>query len=180
LYAAAAGKPVNVNDLNTFPPNSHWTITYPSSGDSTLDAQNTDSFAKFDLIRLPTELGGNSKTAADFVAFSKICVHLWCSPNYGGSSNQNPPLEHRQYECPCHGSLYSVGEPVPVGGKKVKPPVGLAIAGPAQIQPPPANAIPLLTLTTDSNGILYAEVDGGVWDVNHNGVLGLGRYVPTG
>src|SRR5437879_13785421 len=29
----AAGKTVNVNDLTSFPPNSHWVITYPSSGD---------------------------------------------------------------------------------------------------------------------------------------------------
>ncbi len=184
LYKTAAGKAVNVNDLATFPPNSHWSITYPSSGDSTLDAQNTDSFFKFDLIRLPAELGGDKKEAAAFVAFSKVCVHLWCSPNYGGGPGENPSLGHRQYECPCHGSLYSVGEPTSLNGKTVSPPVGLAVDGPAAIQPPPTNAIPLLTLTVDSNGFLYAglynstEKEGGTWDLNHNGVIGLGRYLP--
>jgi len=158
LYGSAAGKPVNVNDLVTFPPDSHWVITYPSSGDHTVDAQNTDTFSKFELIRLPAgELGGDKKDASAFVAFSKVCVHLWCSPNY------NPAQGHEQYECPCHGSIYRV-------------PDGLAIAGPASIQPPPTDAIPVLTLSTDSKGLLYIEPP--VWDVYHNGVLGYGRYIP--
>src|SRR6267143_1031185 len=33
FYGTAAGRKVNVGDLATFPPNSHWVITYPSSGD---------------------------------------------------------------------------------------------------------------------------------------------------
>jgi len=33
VYGTAAGRKVNVSDLTTFPPNSHWVITYPSSGD---------------------------------------------------------------------------------------------------------------------------------------------------
>src|SRR6267143_1521339 len=137
----AGGKKVNVNDLANFPPNTRWLMTYPSSGDPTRDGQNPDSFVKWELIRLPTELGGTNKSASDFVAFSKVCVHLWCSPNYGAGLS-NPPTEHRVYECPCHGSLYSVGAN--------KQPVGVATFGPAKVQPPPTNAIPLLTLTTDS------------------------------
>jgi rieske iron-sulfur protein len=132
-YGGAAGKLVNVNDLTTFPPNSHWVITYPTSGDETLDAQNPDTFIKYELIRLPN---GTNKAASDFVAFSKVCVHLWCSPNY------NPAQGHMQYECPCHGSIYRV-------------PDGLSTAGPASIQTPPTNAIPMLTLMTDSAGNLY-------------------------
>lgn len=154
-YGAAAGKTVNVNDLTTFPPDSNWVVTYPSSGDSTLDAQNPDTFVKFELIRLPAgQLGGDSKDAAAFVAFSKVCVHLWCSPNY------NPAQDHLQYECPCHGSIYRI-------------PDGLATDGPAAFQPPPTNAIPMLTLTTDPNGDLYIEPP--VWDVDHNGIIGYGR-----
>ena len=89
----AAGKTVNVNDLTTFPANSHWVMTYPSSGDPNLDGQNPNTFVKFELIRLPTELGGSNKDASAFVAFSKVCVHLWCSPNY------NPSPSHELYEC---------------------------------------------------------------------------------
>lgn len=132
-YGDAAGKAVNVNDLTTFPPNSHWLITYPTSGDPTLDAQNPDTFVKFDLIRLPGA-AGSQKKASDFVAFSKVCVHLWCSPNY------NPAA--KLYECPCHGSVYRI-------------PDGLSIAGPASLQAPPTNAIPMLTLLADSSGYLY-------------------------
>lgn len=169
-YGAAAGRKVNVNDLTTFPPNSHWVITYPTSEDLALDTQNKDTFVKFELIRLPTELGGDAKDATAFVAFSKVCVHLWCSPNYNPDQPTNPnengykpnQSKHEQYECPCHGSIYKV-------------PQGLAIDGPASFQAPPTNAIPMLTLSTDSNGFLMVEKP--VWDVNHNGVLGYGRYV---
>jgi rieske iron-sulfur protein len=170
-YGAAAGRQVNVNDLTTFPPNSHWVITYPSSGDATLDTQTRDTFLKFELIRLPIELGGDAKDATAFVAFSKVCVHLWCSPNYNPTQKSNPnengyqpnvDKPHEQYECPCHGSTYQV-------------PDGLAVKGPASIQPPPTNAIPILTLSADSNGNLWVEKP--IWDVNDNGVLGYGRYV---
>ncbi|MBI3858907.1 MAG: Rieske 2Fe-2S domain-containing protein [Thaumarchaeota archaeon] len=155
VYGAAAGQVVNVNDLNTFPPDSHWVITYPSSGDATLDAQNPDTFVKYELIRLPAgALGGDTKNASAFVAFSKVCVHLWCSPNY------NPDPAHQQYECPCHGSIYEVPE-------------GLAKYGPAAQQDAPTNAIPMLTLTADPNGDLNVEIP--LWDVEHNGVLGYGR-----
>jgi len=169
-YGAAAGRKVNVNDLTTFPPNSHWVITYPGSGDLTLDTQNRDTFVKYELIRLPSELGGDAKDATAFVAFSKVCVHLWCSPNYKPDQPDNPnengyvpnKLKHEQYECPCHGSIYNVPE-------------GKAVDGPASLQAPPTNAIPVLTLSADSNGFLSIEKP--VWDVNHNGVLGYGRYV---
>ncbi|MDE1853698.1 MAG: Rieske 2Fe-2S domain-containing protein [Thaumarchaeota archaeon] len=135
-YGAAAGKVANINDLTTFPPNGHWVVTYPTSGDPAVDADNPDTFQKFELIRLPAELGGDSKKATDFVAFSKVCVHLWCSPNY------NPNPGHKQYECPCHGSIYRV-------------PDGLSIAGPASLQAFPQNAIPMMTLQADTNGELY-------------------------
>lgn len=149
-YGAAAGKVVNINDLTTFPPNDHWVITYPTSGDLSIDANNPDTFKKFELIRLPTELGGNSKKATDFVAFSKVCVHLWCSPNYNPTQSSSPSengyqagaVKHQQYECPCHGSIYRV-------------PDGLAVNGPASSQASPQNAIPMLTLQADSSGDLY-------------------------
>jgi len=152
---AVAGKQVNVNDLTSFPVNGNWILTYPSSGDLSLDSQNPDTFQKFQLIRLPK---GNSKTAADFVAFSKVCVHLWCSPNYDPQKSTNPTYE--TYQCPCHGSIYEI-------------PDGKAIAGPASLQAFPTNAIPMLTLTADANGDLNIEPP--VFDVEHNGVIGYGR-----
>ncbi|HKT22781.1 MAG TPA: Rieske 2Fe-2S domain-containing protein [Nitrososphaerales archaeon] len=145
-YGAAAGKVVNVNDLATFPPNNHWVITYPTSGDPTVDANNTDTFQKFELIRMPATLGGDSKHATDFVAFSKVCVHLWCSPNY------NPAPGHTQYECPCHGSIYQLPQKDSSGNLVDG---GKAIAGPASLQAFPQNAIPMLTLQADSSGDLW-------------------------
>src|SRR5580704_2845173 len=138
----ASGKKVNVNDLGSFPPNSTWVMTYPSSGDPSIDGQNSNTFVKWALIRLPKELGGANKTASDFVAFSKVCVHLWCSPNYNPTqsvdSGENGYMAgqptHELYECPCHGSGYSVG----LGQNGVgKQPVGLALIGPAAVQPAP-------------------------------------------
>jgi len=171
-YGTAAGRKVNVSDLTTFPPNSHWVITYPSSGDSKVDAQAVDTFRKFELIRLPVELGGDKPAASSFVAFSKLCVHLECSPNYNPTQNVNPTengyesgpgyTTHQNFECPCHGTTYRI-------------PDGLAVDGPASRQPPPTNAVPMLTLSADDQG--YLRVEPPIWDVNHNGKLGYGRYV---
>jgi rieske iron-sulfur protein len=182
-FGSASGQLVNVNDLTTFPPNDHWIITYPTSGDATIDSQNPDTFLKYELIRLPTELGGASKKATDFVAFSKVCVHLWCSPNYNPTQTKNPQENgyqspsanvstHQQYECPCHGSIYEV-------------PDGKAVAGPASLQPAPTNAIPMLTLQADSSGQLYVVYpnrdptkpfpNDGVDAIEANGQLGYGR-----
>ena len=172
FYGTAAGRKVNVSDLATFPPNSHWVITYPSSGDSKADAQVTDTFRKFELIRLPVELGGDKPAASSFVAFSKVCVHFECSPNYNPIQNVNPTengyesgpgyTTHQNFECPCHGTTYRI-------------PDGLAVDGPASRQPPPTNAVPMLTLSADDQG--YLRVEPPIWDVYHNGKLGYGRYV---
>jgi rieske iron-sulfur protein len=182
-YGAASGQLVNVKDLTTFPTNGHWVITYPTSGDPTIDSQNPDTFLKWELIRLPIELGGDGKKATDFVAFSKVCVHLWCSPNYNPTQTKNPnengyqapgpnTITHQQYECPCHGSIYQI-------------PDGKAIAGPASLQAFPTNAIPMLTLQADNNGQLWVFYpnrdpsktypDDGVDSVEANGELGYGR-----
>ena len=166
---AGAGKVINVNDLTTFPPNGSWLVTYPSSGDNALDSQNPDTFLKFKVIRLPTELGGSDKDAASFVAYSEVCVHLWCSPGYDPQKSTNPAYE--TYQCPCHGSIYQLPTKDPQTGDLVD--AGKAIAGPASLQAFPTNAIPMLTLTADPNGDLYIEPP--VFDVEHNGVIGYGR-----
>jgi len=165
---AVSGQQVNVNDLTSFPPNGSWLITYPTSGDLTIDSQNPDTFQKFALIRLPTELGGANKSASAFVAYSKVCVHLWCSPNYDPQKSSNPTYE--TYQCPCHGSIYQLPTK-DSSGNLVD--AGKAVAGPASLQAPPTNAIPMLTLTADSNGDLIIQPP--VWDVDHNGVIGYGR-----
>ena len=193
-FGAASGQLVNVNDLTTFPPNDHWVITFPSSGDPTIDSQNPDTFVKYELIRLPSELGGDSKKATDFVAYSKVCVHLWCSPNYNPTQTVNPHengyqtpsanvTTHQQYECPCHGSIYQLPTKDPASQKLVD--AGKAIAGPASLQPFPANAIPMLTLQADTTGqlwIVYPNHDptkpfgsDGVSAIEGNGELGFGR-----
>ncbi len=179
----AAGKTVNVNNVALFPPNSTWTMTYPSSGDPNTDGQNPNTFVKFALIRLPKELGGDQTNASAFVAFSKVCVHLWCSPNYNATQSTDSGENgytagqptHELYECPCHGSGYSVGLGQNGAGNE---PVGKALIGPAAQQPPPTNAIPLLTLATDSAGNL--QVVPPLWDVDHNGVVGYGRNLGSG
>jgi Rieske Fe-S protein len=174
LYGQAAGKTVNVNNTQLFPPNGHWVVTYPSSGDITLDAENPDTFQKYELIRLPESLGGASKKATDFVAFSKVCVHLWCSPNYNPST--------QKFACPCHGSTYQL----PVKDDKGDLiDGGRAIAGPAYLQPFPTNAIPMLTLQADSTGNLYIFYpnrdpslpfpNDQVNSIEANGDLGYGR-----
>ncbi len=165
---------VNVKDLTLFPPNSAWLITYPSTGDPDADAQITDTFRKFELIRLPIELGGDETASSSFVAFSKVCVHLGCGPNYNPTqiANQKENVyaagpsysNHQTYECPCHGSTYRI-------------PDGLSVQGPSAIQPPPTNAMPMLTLSADDQGYLWIEPP--IWDVYHNGKLGFGRYVRT-
>jgi rieske iron-sulfur protein len=167
-YGSAAGLTANVNDLTNFPPNSSWVFTYPTSGDPTVDADNPDTFQKFALIRLPASMGGDSKKATDFVAFSKVCVHLWCSPNY--NPERSTSLADETYQCPCHGSVYRV-------------PDGLSIAGPASTQAFPQNAIPMMTLQADSNGDLwvfapnYNPATGApVADpIEANGEIGYGR-----
>ena len=167
-YGAAAGKVVNVKDLTTFPPDSHWVITYPSSGDATLDAQNPDTFVKFELIRLPAgELGGDQKSAAAFVAFSKVCVHLWCSPNF------NPLAGHQDYECPCHGSIYQLPVKDALGNLVDG---GKAVEGPASLQPAPTNAIPMLAMQEDAHGNLIVDPTKNQFqDVDKNGIIGYGR-----
>jgi Rieske Fe-S protein len=167
---AAAGKAVNVNDLSTFPPNSSWTITYPSSGDAGVDGKNPNTFEKFRLIRLPVELGGSDADASSFAALSVVCTHLWCSLDYNPTQGGNPGENgyrpnapaHQDLECPCHANFYSV-------------PDGVLTNVALLHEKPPATALPYLILSADSEGYLWIEPP--IWDYAHNGVIGYGRYV---
>ncbi|MEM3031835.1 MAG: Rieske 2Fe-2S domain-containing protein [Nitrososphaerota archaeon] len=88
---------------------------------------DSDPFRQYGLIRLPT---------GEVKAYSKVCVHLWCLWDYFPSS--------REMQCPCHGSVYN-------------PDTGVAIRGPAALQPYPTNALPELELEIDAQGNIYAK-----------------------
>ena len=103
------------------------------------------------------------------MAFSLVCTHLWCSLNYDPAQSDNPqengyvlnaPLR-QDLECPCHGNIYGV-------------PDGALTANPNRLEPP-ATAIPYLTLSLDATGLLWIEPP--IWDYEHNGVIGYGRYL---
>lgn len=139
--------------VNTFPINHAEVITYPKTGDRVLDEE---AFRKWQLIRLPEELGGAEKTTESFRAFSMICLHLWCLWKYW------PDNGRRRGECPCHGSMYDARS-------------GTAFAGPASLQAPPSDTLPKLDLEADSDGKLWITPP--TWGVNENGVVGYGRFV---
>jgi Rieske Fe-S protein len=139
--------------VNTFPVNHAEIITYPETADEVL---NEEAFRKWQLIRLPEELGGGKNDVSAFRVYSMICLHLWCLWKYW------PQEGRKRGECPCHGSMYD-------------PTTGTAFAGPASVQAPPSNTLPKLDLEEDSDGFLWIKPP--VWGVNTNGVVGYGRFV---
>ena len=140
-------------NVNTFPVNHAEIITYPKTKDEVL---NEEAFRKWQLIRLPEELGGAVKDASAFRAYSMICLHLWCLWKYW------PEEGRKRGECPCHGSMYD-------------PTTGTSFAGPASLQAPPSNTLPKLDLEADVDGFMY--ISPVTWGVNGNGVVGYGRFV---
>ncbi len=138
-------------NANTFPVNHAEVITYPNTGDRVLDEE---AFRKWNLIRLPQEMGGSRNDASSFRAYSMICLHLWCLWKYWDSRKKG--------ECPCHASTYD-------------PNTGIATGGPAANQAAPSNVLPKLDLEVDSNGFLYILPP--KWGVNDNGVIGYGRFI---
>jgi len=98
---------------------------------------DSDPFRQYTLIHLPE---------GELKAFSKVCVHLWCLWGYFP--------DRRQMQCPCHGSVYN-------------PDSGVAIAGPAALQPYPNNALPELKVEVDENGDIYVS--------QPDGTVGVGR-----
>jgi Rieske Fe-S protein len=139
--------------VKTFKANSAEVITYPSTGDPALD---TESFRKWQFIRLPEELGGAKNDVSSFRAYSMICLHLWCLWKYW------PEPDRMRGECPCHGSMYD-------------PTTGTAFAGPASLQAAPSNTLPQLNFELDTDGFLWVSPP--TWGVNDNGVIGYGRFV---
>ena len=139
--------------VNTFPINHAEIITYPEGPDEVL---NEEAFRKWQLIRLPEELGGSKKDVSAFRVYSMICLHLWCLWKYW------PQEGRKRGECPCHGSMYN-------------PATGTAFLGPASVQAPPSNTLAILYLEEDSDGFLWIKPP--TWGVNENGIVGYGRFV---
>ena len=139
--------------VNTFPTNHAEIITYPEGTDEVL---NEEAFRKWQLIRLPEELGGSKKDVSAFRVFSMVCLHLWCLWKYW------PQEGRKRGECPCHGSMYD-------------PVTGTAFLGPASVQAPPSNTLPILYLEEDSDGFLWIKPP--KWGVNENGIVGYGRFI---
>ena len=145
-------------NVHTFPINHQEIITYPSTGDTVLDQE---AFRKWNLIRLPAELGGGAEDITAFRVFSTICLHLWCMWKYkpvGEIAGNN------KGQCPCHGSMYD-------------PSTGQAIAGPASLQSQPSNVLPTLYLEADNDGNLWIKP--ATWSVDQNGIIGYGRLLRT-
>ena len=140
-------------NLNSFPSNHAEVITYPSTGDAVLD---DEAFRKWNIIRLPEELGGLENNIFSFRVYSMICLHLWCLWKYW------PDDKMKIGQCPCHASTYD-------------PSTGVAIGGPAAVQAAPSNVLPKLDLESDSEGFLYLLPP--TWGINENGVIGYGRLI---
>ena len=143
-------------NVNSYPVNHAEVLTFPRTGDAALDAE---AFRKWQLIRLPAELGGEVNSVSAFRVFSNICVHLWCLWEYKTITPERP---QNQGECPCHGSTYD-----PLTGKSTK--------GPASTQAAPSNVLPKLDLEADVDGFLYIIPP--TWGVNDNGIVGYGRFI---
>lgn len=142
-------------NVKTFPINHSEVITYPLSGDAVLDQE---PFKKWQFIRLPSELGGDTDDVSAFRAYSMVCLHLWCLWKYW------PQEGRKRGECPCHGSMYN-----PLNGK--------AFAGPASLQASPSNVLATLNFEADNDGNLWIKPT--VWSVNENGIVGYGRFLKT-
>ena len=128
----------------------NWTsFVYPRTGNPNID---NDTFRQCVLIHLPKGWTAPSSLSAvdpiskdTFVALSRVCVHLWCLWSYIPSDDLGI--------CPCHGSQYVPGG-TPGSQGALNP--GLAVGGPASLQTPPNNQLPVITLTIASDGVISA------------------------
>ncbi len=130
--ASAARAKVELPDgsqanVKTFQINHSEAVIYPKTNDPVL---NVESFRTWQFIRLPEELGGKKNDKSAFRMYSMVCLHLWCLWKYW------PEEGRKRGECPCHGSMYD-------------PMTGQAFAGPASLQAPPSNVLPMLDLDVD-------------------------------
>ena len=135
------------------PTHTDWvTFVYPATGNANYDA---DTFRQCVAIRLPkgftapTNFSATDSNGNIYVGFSRVCVHLWCLWSYVATD--------MRMECPCHGSQYVPGSgtypSLPLADDK---PPGLAVEGPASLQTPPNNMLPIITLKINSDGTFSA------------------------
>ncbi len=129
--------------------NNWTTFVYPRTGNPNID---NDTFRQCVLIHLPKGWTAPSNLSAvdpiskdTFVALSRVCVHLWCLWSYIPSDDLGI--------CPCHGSQYVPGGPP--GSQGASNP-GLAVGGPASLQTPPNNQLPVITISIASDGAISA------------------------
>jgi Rieske Fe-S protein len=119
---------------------------YPRTGDPSKDS---NTFSQCVVIHLPKGFSAGNFGAKDpisgdtFIAFSRVCVHLWCLCSYDTSNDL--------ITCPCHGSQYVPGFGAPYNDEP-----GFAVSGPAASQPAPNNTLPVVTLSVASDGTLSA------------------------
>ena len=123
------------------------TFIWPRTGNPNVD---NDTFSQCVIVHLPSNLTAPADLSAKdpisgdtFIAFSRVCVHLWCLWSY-------VPNDQRG-ECPCHGSQY-----VPGTGPPWNKPPGTAVLGPASLQTPPNNQLPIITLSIAADGTISA------------------------
>ena len=140
-------------NVNSFPVNHAEAVIFPKTDDPVL---NKEAFRTWQFIRLPEELGGKENDVSAFRMYSMVCLHLWCLWKYW------PQDGRKRGECPCHGSMYD-----PLNGK--------AFAGPASLQAPPSNVLPMLDLEITSDGNVWIKPPN--WSPNGNGVVGYGRFL---
>jgi rieske iron-sulfur protein len=140
-------------NVKAFPVNHSEAVIYPKTDDPVL---NNEAFRVWQFIRLPVELGGDKGDVSSFRMYSQVCLHLWCLWKYW------PEEGRKRGECPCHGSMYD-------------PLTGEAFAGPASLQAPPSNVLPMLDLEIDSQGSIWIKPPN--WSVNGNGIVGFGRFL---
>lgn len=146
IYDLENGLPIHTTDV---PENDWRTFVYPRTGNPNID---NDTFRQCVIVHMPkgfvapANLSAKDPVSGDtFVALSRVCVHLWCLWSY-------VPGDKRA-ECPCHGSQYVPGG-VPGSLGSTEP--GIAVAGPASLQTPPNNQLPLITITIAADGTISA------------------------
>ena len=146
----STGAPIKTSDV---PVNGFKIFIWPRTGNPAVDA---DSFRQCVVIHLPPGLTAPSSVSAVdpatndiFIAFSRVCVHLWCLWNYIAAD--------KRMECPCHGSQYVPGTgQYPNFPPATDQPPGMAVAGPASLQTPPNNMAPIVKLSIASDGTISA------------------------
>ena len=139
-------KYVKIGDLT---PNSAISFTYPYTGNATIDIS---AFHRWELIRLPKDLGGDKNDISSFRAYSMIDINHQCLTVYRSNIEK--------LEEPCNNGEY---EPVN----------GIAVVGLATYQR--YNALPNLDLGVDDQGYIYVKQP--VFEYDKNGIIGAGRDV---